>query len=115
MLQGILNDGQRMRLHQLELQKELLFGPAWNMEELQITDEQRKQFTPLVQAMGQKTMALMEEIHKGANPDVIRPKAYQLRLDLEVQLEALLTDAQKKQWKEMLGAPVAPGVIYGGL
>ena len=51
----------------------------------------------------------------GANPDAIRPKAYQLRLELEAKLEALLTDAQKKQWKEMLGQPVDPSVIYGGL
>jgi hypothetical protein len=114
-LKEILNEGQRTRLHQLELQKDLLFGPAWNMKELQITDEQRKQFMAPTQETQQKTQALMAEIHKGANPDVIRPKAFQLRLDLEAQLEALLTDAQKKQWKEMLGEPVDPGVIYGGL
>ena len=114
-LKEILNEGQRTRLHQLELQKDLLFGPAWNMKELQITDAQQKQFMAPTQEAEQKTMALMEEIHQGANPEAIRPKAFQLRLDLEVQLEALLTDAQKKQWKEMLGQPVDPGVIYGGL
>ena len=114
-LKEILNDGQRTRLHQLELQKDLLFGPMWNMQELQITDAQQKQFMTPTQEAQRKTTALMEEIHKGANPETIRPKAFQLRLDLEVQLEALLTDAQKKQWKEMLGKPVDPGVIYGGL
>jgi hypothetical protein len=114
-LKEILNEGQRTRLHQLELQKDLLFGPTWNMKELQITDAQQKQFMAPTQEAQKKTMALMEEIHKGANPEAIRPKAFQIRLDLEVQLEALLTDAQKKQWKEMLGRPVDPGVIYGGL
>jgi hypothetical protein len=114
-LKGILDEGQRTRLHQLELQKDLLFGPTWNMKELQITDAQQKQFVAPTQETQKKTMALMAEIKKGANPNEIRPKAFQLRLDLEVQLEALLTDAQKKQWKEMLGQPVDPGVIYGGL
>ena len=50
-----------------------------------------------------KTRALMDEIRKGASPDDIRPKVLKLRLDLEVQLEALLTDAQKKQWQERVG------------
>ncbi|MCX6898608.1 MAG: hypothetical protein NT105_07910 [Verrucomicrobia bacterium] len=114
-LKEILNEGQRTRLHQLELQKDLLFGPEWNMKELQITDAQRKQFMAPTQETQQKTQTLMEEIHKGANPDEIRPKALQLRLDLEAKLETLLTDAQKKQWKEMLGKPVDLSVIYGGV
>jgi hypothetical protein len=114
-LKDILNEDQRTRLHQLELQKDLLFGPAWNMKELQITDEQQQHFMAPIQETQKRTRALMEKIHNGANPDVIRPKALQLRLDLEVQLEALLTDAQKKKWKEMLGTPVDLGVIYGGL
>jgi len=115
LLKDILNDAQRTRLHQLELQKDLLFGPAWNMKELQITEEQQKQFMVPVQEKQKQTQALMAEIHKGANPDEIRPKALQLRLDLEVQLETLLTDAQRKQWKEMRGQPVDLGVIYGGV
>ena len=41
-LKETLNEGQRTRLHQLELQRDGLFGPAWNMKELQITDEQRE-------------------------------------------------------------------------
>ena len=114
-LKEILNEGQRTRLHQLELQKDGLFGPEWNMKELQITDTQRQQFIAPTQETQQKTKALMEEIHKGANPDKIRPKALQLRLDLEVQLESLLTDAQKNKWKEMLGQPVDPSVLYGGV
>ena len=114
-LAEILTADQRARLHQLELQKDGLFGPEWNMQELQITDAQRQQFMAPTREAQQKTQALMAEIHKGASPDVIRPKALQLRLDLEVQLETLLTDAQKKKWKEMQGQPVDLGVIYGGL
>jgi hypothetical protein len=69
-LKEILNEGQRTRLHQLELQKDMLFGPAWNMKELHITEEQQKQFMAPTQEAQQKTQALMAEIHKGASPDV---------------------------------------------
>ena len=85
-LKTILDEGQRTRLHQLELQKDGLFGPGWNLNELQITDEQQKQFMASIQETQKKTQALMEEIHKGASPDEIRPKAFQLRLDLEAKL-----------------------------
>jgi hypothetical protein len=114
-LKETLSEGQRTRLRRLELQRDGLFGEGGNLKELQITDEQQKQFMPLIQQTEKKTKTLMEEIQKGANPDEIRPKVLQLRLDLEGQLEALLTDAQKKQWKEMLGKPVDLGVLFDGV
>jgi bifunctional DNA-binding transcriptional regulator/antitoxin component of YhaV-PrlF toxin-antitoxin module len=114
-LTGILNEGQRTRLHQLELQRDGLFGAEWNLKELQITDDQRKQFMVPTRETGEKIKALMEEIHQGANPDEIRPKVLKLRLELEGQLEALLTDAQKRQWKDMLGEPVDLGVLFDGV
>ncbi len=113
-LMETFNESQRTRLHQLELQRDGLFGAEWNLRELQITDEQRKRFMTPTQETQKKTQARMEEIHKGANPDEVRPKALQLRLDLEAKLEALLTEAQKKQWKAMLGKPVALGVLFDG-
>jgi gas vesicle protein len=115
MLKETLNEAQRTRLRQLALQRDGLFGPEWSLKELQITDEQRKRFMPPIQETQTKTQALMGEIQKGANPDKIRPKVLQLRLDLEIQLEALLTDAQKKQWKEMRGKPVDLGVLFDGV
>jgi hypothetical protein len=114
-LQEILDEGQRTRLYQLERQRDGLFSEERSLKELQVTDEQRKQFMTLIQQTGKKTKMLMDEIPKGANPDEIRPKALQLRSDLEGQLEALLTDAQKKRWKEMLGTPVDRGVLFDGL
>ena len=54
----------------------------------------------------------MEEVQKGGNPDEIRPKVMKLREDLQGKLEALLTDAQKKQWKEMLGKPVDLSLLF---
>jgi hypothetical protein len=32
-----------------------------------------------------------------------------IRKEHEDRIEALLSDAQKKQWKEMLGKPLDPG------
>ena len=43
----------------------------------------------------------------GGNVEEIRPKAMKIRKDHENQIEALLTDAQKKQWHQMLGKPLA--------
>jgi hypothetical protein len=111
-LKETLNEGQRTRLRQLELQREGLFGSGEIWKELQATDEQQKQFVALIQQTGKKIKTLMEEIQKGANPDEIRPKVLKDREDLEGKLESLLTDVQKKQWQEMLGKPVDLGVLF---
>ena len=62
--------------------------------------------------MQKKIAPLMEEVRKGGNPDEIRPKVLKLRDDLEGKLEALLTEDQKKQWKEMLGEPVDVSLLF---
>ena len=66
----------------------------------------------VIQEMQKKIEPLMEEAQKGGKPDEIRPKVMKLRKDHEGKLEALLTDAQKKQWKEMLGKPVDLSVLF---
>jgi hypothetical protein len=114
-LKEVLSEEQRTRLHQLERQRDGLFGPEWNMKELQISQEQRRQFMPAIQETQMKTKALMGEIQNGASADALRPKILQLRLDLETKLEQLLTDPQKQQWKEMRGEPVDLSVLFDGL
>jgi hypothetical protein len=110
-LQETLNEGQRTRLRQIELQRDQLFGgEIW--KELQVTDEQQKQFMALIPETQKKITALMEEIQKGGNPAEIQPKVLKCRADLEAQMESLLTDAQKKQWKEMLGKPMDLADIF---
>jgi hypothetical protein len=110
-LKETLNEGQRTRLRQIELQRDQLFGgEIW--KDLQVTDEQQKQFMALIQQTQQKIAMLLNEIQQGANPDEIRPKVLKNRADLKGQLEALLTDSQKKQWKEMLGEPMALGDLF---
>jgi hypothetical protein len=105
MVKEILNEGQRTRLRQLELQREgLREGAIW--KSLQITDDQRSQFMALILKAQKEIQPLMEEAQKGGNPKEIQPKVIKIRDDLEDKLKALLTDAQKTQWKEMLGKPM---------
>jgi hypothetical protein len=44
-----------------------------------------------------------------AEPREIRPKVMKLRQEHEGKIEAILDDAQKKQWKELLGKPLDLG------
>jgi hypothetical protein len=111
-LEETLGEFPRKRLRELVLQREGLFGDGESWKDLKVTDEQRQQFMARIQQM-QKTIApLMEEAQQGGNPDEIRPKVLKLRGDLQGKLEALLTDAQKKQWKEMLGKPVDLSLLF---
>jgi hypothetical protein len=73
---------------------------------MKLTDEQRKQFVALVQELQTKIKPLIQEAQSGGNPEEIRPKVMKIRKEHERKIEALLTDAQKKQWKEMLGKPL---------
>jgi hypothetical protein len=105
-LKEILNEGQRTRLRQLELQRDGLFEGGETWKNLQLTDEQQKQFVAAIQQMQRKIEPLLEEARRGGNPGEVRPKVLKMREELEGKLEALLTDAQRKQWKDMLGKPI---------
>jgi hypothetical protein len=48
----------------------------------------------------------MKQAQSGGNPQEIRPKVIKIRKDHEAKLEAILSDAQRKLWKDMLGKPV---------
>ncbi len=108
-LKDALKEDQTKRLRQIGLQQEGAFA-LWHgapeiAKELKITEEQRKQFTPVVQEFHKTVGPLIKEAQSGGNPEEIRPKVMKLRKEQEGKIEALLTDAQKKQWKEMLGKP----------
>jgi hypothetical protein len=108
-----LKEHQRKRLRQLELQRDgafvLLHGDVEIGKDLLITGEQRQQFMAVVQAMQKRIEPLMKEAQSGGDPHEIWPKILKVRKEHEGKLEALLTDAQKKQWKEMLGKPLNLG------
>jgi Spy/CpxP family protein refolding chaperone len=98
---------QFKRLRQVMLQREGLFGLGHPeiMRELEITDKQRQQFGEVMQEMQKKMEPVMKEAQKSGKPEEIRPKMMKIRKEHEDRIEALLSDAQKKQWKKMLGKP----------
>lgn len=111
-LQGLLEEEQSQRLRQVMLQRDRLFallGDAEITKELDITDKQRQQFGEVAQEMHKKIEPLIKEAQKGGNPQEIGPKIRKIRKEQEDRIEALLSDAQKKQWKKMLGKPLDLG------
>jgi transcription termination factor NusB len=110
-LEGALKEEQFKRLRQVMLQREGLFGLGHPeiMKELEITDKQRQQFMEVMQDMQQKMEPVMKEAQKGGKPEEIAPKLMKLRQEHEGKIEAILDDAQKKQWKELLGKPLDLG------
>ncbi len=109
-LKETLKEDQRKRLRQLELQREGAFA-LWHgdpeiAKDLKVTDEQRKQFMAVVMEFQKKVGPLIKEAQSGGNTEEIRPKLMKLKKEQEGKIEAVLTDAQKKQWKEMLGKPL---------
>jgi hypothetical protein len=110
-LQGLLQEEQSKRLRQVMLQREGLFalGNAEIMKELEITDKQRQQFFEVVQGMQKKVAPLLKEAQNGGNPQEIWPKIRKIRKEQEERIESLLSVAQKKQWKKMLGKPLDLG------
>lgn len=107
-LQGVLQEEQFKRLRQVMLQREGLFGLVGNAEisqELEITDKQRRRFGEIAQETQKKIEPLMREAQSGGNPQEIGPKLRKIHKEQEERIEALLSDAQKKQWMELLGKP----------
>jgi Spy/CpxP family protein refolding chaperone len=111
-LKETLKEDQLKRLRQLIFQQEGLvavIGHPDVAKELNITDDQRKQFMTVMQDVHKKVEPLLKQAQEGGNPQEIGPKIMKLRKEQEGTLEAVLSDAQKKQWKEMLGKPFELG------
>jgi hypothetical protein len=108
-LKKTLEANQMKRLHQIGLQQEGVFAAFHSPDvakELQITDEQRKQFMDILQELMKKVEPLIKEAQSGGDPQQIRPKVMKIRKEHEIKAEGILTEPQKKQWKEMLGKPL---------
>jgi hypothetical protein len=106
-LRETLDARQLGRLRQIELQQHGLFalGMPDVQQGLMITDDQRQRFVEVVSAMDQQIRPLVEEAHLRGKPESIFPKILKLRKAHEDKIEPILTAAQKKLWKEMLGRP----------
>ena len=109
-LKATLKEDQLKRLHQVELQQEgafvLLHGEPKIAKDLKITDAQKKQFVAVMQELQKKVQPLIKEAESGGNHEEIRSNVMKIKKEQEDKIEALLTDAQKKQWKELLGKPL---------
>lgn len=110
-LKETLGPEQQKRLRQLTLQQEGAFALGQDdvRKELNITEEQMHKFMAIVQDLKMRVQALVKEAQAGGKPEELRPKVEQLRKDHAKELEAVLTDAQKTQWKELLGPPFELG------
>jgi hypothetical protein len=107
----VLQPKQLHRLRQIVLQQEggFALGQDEIQKELKITQEQLKSFMAIVHDLQKNVEVLVKEAQSGGNPEEIRPKIERLRKDHGKKLEAVLTDPQKKQWKEQLGPPFELG------
>jgi hypothetical protein len=112
LLKGTLSEGQRTRLRQLELQREGLFGDGETWSELRLTDEQRQRFMAEIPKAHSRIEPLIREAQRTGKPDEIRPKVLKIRDELQGKLESILTDEQKKQWKELLGKPMEQDALF---
>ncbi len=106
-LKETLKEEQLKQLRQLVLQQEGLFalGHPEVMAELKVADEQKKQFISVVQELQRKIEPLFQEAQSAGNPQELGPKVMKLHKQYEGKIDGILSDAQKKHWKEMLGEP----------
>ena len=106
-LKETLKEDQLKRLREIGYQQEglLAVGQPEVAKELKISDEQKKKLMSIHQELQKKAEAFMKEVQSGGSPDEIMPKMMKLRKEQEGKIDAILTDAQKKRWKEMLGKP----------
>jgi hypothetical protein len=110
-LKEVLQPRQLARLRQLKLQREggLALGAEDVRKDLKISQEQLQKFTAIMRELQNKIEALIKEAQSGVNADQIGPNIEKLRKDHAKKLEAVLTDDQSKQWKELLGPPFELG------
>ena len=103
-LKEVLQPGQLTRLRQVTLQQEggFALGQDDVRKDLKISQDQMKKFMAIMQDLQKNVQPLIKEAQSGGNPEEIRPKVEKLRKDHGKMLEAVLTDAQKKQWKSCL-------------
>ena len=104
-LAGILKPEQTKRFHQIQFQQAGVqaFSQPKVAGELKLTDDQKQK----MQGLSQEMMGQMREIFQEAQGDreAAMAKMTTLRKETQEKAAALLTDDQKKSWKEMQGSP----------
>jgi hypothetical protein len=106
-VQAILNEDQLKRYHQLQLQRQglLALRDAPVRDSLKLTDDQRSKVDGILKEQADETQKALESAGGGqrGRGGAARAQLAEIRKKTEAKLEALLTDDQQKQWKEMLG------------
>ena len=105
----LLTPEQQRRLKEIVLQQEgpLALGQPEIAGALKLTDEQRTRFMAVIQEMQQRMQALQQKTRTGFKPEDVQREAAAIRRQQEGKVEALLSPEQRRQWKEMLGKPLA--------
>jgi peroxiredoxin len=120
-VKDILDTTQQKRFRQLELQQQGPLAIAVRKDvadELKLSEEQQKQ----VAEIQRQSQDEMRSAMQGANFQSMSPeergqmmaRMRQMQTSAGDKVAAVLTDAQKAQWKEMLGAPFTFPVPPGG-
>lgn len=108
LLEDVLDPSQRERLFQIQLHQAGVFallGENQAFAKLKITDEQRKQFMNIVEEMHKKIEPLVKKAQSGGNPAEILPKVMRIRRDHESRIQAVLSEAQREEWRKLVGKP----------
>lgn len=112
-LADVLNADQMKRYHQLALQQQgvsaVLDKPV--ADQLKITDDQR---TKIQAVIDEQRAAMRDLFQNGSSGDrtAMMQKMQDMRKQTDEKIASLLTDDQKNQWKQMIGAAFtfpAPG------
>ena len=101
----ILNPAQQKRLKELELQQaggRSLMRPDVATA-LKLSEDQKTKLQSIQQASGEKMRALFQ--NGGFQNQENRTKFQEINTETNAQMLGVLTDAQKKQFTEMQGAP----------
>jgi Spy/CpxP family protein refolding chaperone len=112
-LKGILDEKQMKRLKQIQLQQRgpMAFNDEAVQKDLKITDDQKDK----IKTINEDAMAEMREAGQNAfQPDAtdeekkaafkkLREKMTEINKETMKKVEGVLTDEQKKAWKEMVG------------
>jgi hypothetical protein len=112
-VKAFLKEAQYTRLTQIELQQRginALTDPTI-LKKLSVTDEQKSKVSSLMTDMQSE----MQEIRQSAGDDrqAMMQKTTELRAETTKKVMALMTDDQKKTWKEMSGEPFTMPAMQG--
>jgi flagellar motor protein MotB len=97
-----LKDSQAKRFRQIDLQQRgpLALAAKKIADEMELTEDQRKELREITQKIAQDVAKLREGGTRGVE---LVEKVVQLRVEASEKVVKMLTDAQKKTWKKLIG------------